>query len=87
MDYDDIYDKVYDEVKESEYEDVVGEFESLKRQCPDLKDLLFFADEEALGQLYESITKGRIIHNIQEREDAAEEAEYDELWDQGMLPK
>ena len=72
--YDDIYNEIDDEPKESEYEDVVKDFESLKRQCPDLKDLLFFADEEALGQLYESITKGRIIHNIQEREDAASEA-------------
>ena len=72
--YNDIYDEIDDGPKEKEYEDVVKDFESLERQCPELKDLLFFADEKALGQLYESITKGRIIHRIQEREDAASEA-------------
>ena len=85
--YEDIYDEIDVGIKEKEDEDVIKDFESLKRQCPELKDLLDFADEDVLDQLYESITKGRIIQRIQEQEDAAEEAEYDELWDQGMLPK
>ena len=72
--YDDIYDEIDDGPKEKEYEDVVKDFESLEHQCSDLKDLLDFADEDVLDQLYESITKGRIIHRIQEREDAASEA-------------